>query len=202
MKALCSLEGLYKIQQDIKTKHDVVCQQYEPILRNCSTTPEIVKKMDACVTLTKEIGGLISKRKETFDEDYNDQLEKEIVRTTLNKDKYGRIFGHTNTETEISKASHRTSNYSSTTSSSKNRMDAEAELAAKLEQSKAMKEIQAQQAHLHKIQSEWKLKEAKMLSEMKQKEVEMQLKLEQERTKLEQLKAEKEIEIAAARVRT
>lgn len=64
-----------------------------------------------------------------------------------------------------------------------------------------MREIQVQQARLHKLETEWKLKEASMLSEMKQKEVEMHLKLEQERAKLQQLQAEKEIEIAAARMR-
>lgn len=70
-----------------------------------------------------------------------------------------------------------------------------------MEQSKAIEEIQAQQAHVHKLESEWKLKEAKMLSEMKQREVEMQQQLEQERAKLQQLQAEKEVAIAAARVR-
>lgn len=53
-----------------------------------------------------------------------------------------------------------------------------------LEQSKAIEEIQAQQAHLHKLESEWKLKEAKTLSEIKQREVEMQQQLEKERAKL------------------
>lgn len=70
-----------------------------------------------------------------------------------------------------------------------------------MEQSKAIEEIQAQQAHVHKLESEWKLKEAKMLSEMKQREVEMQQQLEQERAKLQQLQAEKEVAIAAASVR-
>ncbi len=64
-----------------------------------------------------------------------------------------------------------------------------------------MEEIQAQQAHLQELESEWKLKEAKMLSEMKQREEEMQQQLEQERAKLQQLQAEKEVAIAAARVR-
>lgn len=93
------------------------------------------------------------------------------------------------------------SNHSSSDSAHSSRVDAQAELAAKLEQSKAMKEIQAQQAHLHKLESEWKLKEAKMLVEMKQKEMEMQQQLEQERTKLQQLQAEKDVAVAAARVK-
>ena len=41
--------------------------------------------MDACVTLTKEICGLISNRLDTINEDYKSQLEKERVRETLNK---------------------------------------------------------------------------------------------------------------------
>ncbi|KAK7909491.1 hypothetical protein WMY93_014175 [Mugilogobius chulae] len=65
-----------------------------------------------------------------------------------------------------------------------------------------MEEIQAQQAHLHKLECEWKLKEAKMLSEIKQREVEMQQQLEQERAKLQQLQTAKEVAIATARVKT
>lgn len=83
------------MQQDIQAKHDDVSKQYEPILRNSNTTPEIVKKMDACVTLTKDICDLISIRLETVNQDYNDQLEKERVRETLNKVEYGSVFGHT-----------------------------------------------------------------------------------------------------------
>ena len=64
-----------------------------------------------------------------------------------------------------------------------------------------MKEIQAQQAHLHKLESEWKLKEAKMVLEIKQKEVEIHQQLGQERAKLQQLQAAKDVSIAAARVR-
>lgn len=202
LKTLCSSEDLIELQQDIQAKHDGVCQQYEPLLRNSNTTPEIVKKMDACVTLTKDIRDLISNRLETINQDYNDQLEKERVRETLNKDEYGSVFGHTKTETVSSAESpERLSNHSSSTSTHSSRVDAQAELAAKLEQSKAMKEIQAQQAHLHKLEGEWKLKEAKMLVEMKQKELEMQQQLEQERTKLQQLQAAKDVAIAAARVR-
>ncbi|GAA6104103.1 uncharacterized protein LOC113079594 [Tachysurus ichikawai] len=39
--------------------------------------------------------------------------------------------------------------------------DAEAELAAKIEQAKAMQEIYDQQARLHKMENDWKVKEAK-----------------------------------------
>ncbi|XP_070412225.1 uncharacterized protein [Nothobranchius furzeri] len=200
LKTLCSLEDLNKLHEDIQAKYGAVKLQYESILRNSDTTPEIVKKMDACGMLTKEICDLISNRLETIDEDYNDQLEKERVREILNKNEYGSVFGLTKTETVSSFESlEKSSKHSASTHSG--RVDAEAELAAKLEQSKAMEEIQAQQAHLHKLESEWKLKEAKMLSEMKQREVKMQQQLEQERAKLQLLQAEKEVAIAAARVR-
>lgn len=202
LKTLCSSEDLNELQKDIETKHEAVRQQYEPILRNSNTTPEIVNKMDACVTLTKEICKLIGNRLETITENYNDQLEKERVREMLNKNDYGSVFGHTKTETtSSSESSEESSNHSGASSTHSNKVDAKAELAAKMEQSKAIEEIQAQQAHLHKLESEWKLKEAKMLSEMKQREVEMQQQLEHERAKLQQLQAEKEVAIAAARVR-
>lgn len=172
------------MQQDIKTKHETVRQQYEPILRNSDTTPNIVNKMDACVTLTQEICNLIVIRIEAINEDCNNQLEKERVREMLSKKEYGSVFGHTETETvNPSEASEELSHQSSSGSNHSGKVDARAELAAKVEQSKAIEEIQAQQAHLCKLESEWKLKEAKMLSEMKQKEVEMQQKLEREKAK-------------------
>lgn len=191
LKTLCSFEDLNRLHKDIQTKYDAVRVPYESILRDSDTTPEIVKKMDACSTLTKEICDLISNRLETIDEDYNDQLEKERVRETLNKVEYGSVFGLTRTETVSSfELSEKVSEHHSSTSIHSSRVDAEAELAAKLEQSKAMEEIQAQQAHLHKLESEWKLRE-----------VEMQRQLEQERARLQQLQAEKEVAIAAARVK-
>ncbi|XP_043973047.1 uncharacterized protein LOC122831155 [Gambusia affinis] len=201
LKALCTLEELNDLQETIQAKYDAVRLQYKPILRNSNTTAEIVKKMEACVTLTKEICDLINNRTETIDKDYNSHLEKERVRETLNKDEYGSIFGHTQTETvSSSKSSEGSSSHSNSSSTNDNKADAQAELAAKVEQSKATKEIQAQ-AQLQKLENEWKLKESKMLSEMKQKEVEMQQQLDQERAKLQRLKEEKEIAVAAARVR-
>lgn len=132
------------------------------ILRNSNTTPEIINKMDACVTLTKEIRDLISNHLETANDDYNKQLEKERVRETLNKNEYGSVFGHTKTETvSSSESSEGSSIRSGSASSQSSRVDAEAELAAKMEQLKAIEEIQAQQTHLHKLESKWKLKEAK-----------------------------------------
>lgn len=60
LKSLCSAEDLNKLQQNIEAKHDAVSSQYEPILRNSNTTPDIVNKMDASVTLTKDVCNLIS----------------------------------------------------------------------------------------------------------------------------------------------
>lgn len=110
LKTLCSSEDLNKLQQDIQARYDDVSQ----LLRNSNTTPEIVKKMDACVTLTKDICDLISDRLKIINQDYNDQLEKERVRGILNKDEYGSVFGHTKTETVSSAESpERLSNHSS-----------------------------------------------------------------------------------------
>lgn len=77
----------------------------------------------------------------------------------------------------------------------------EAELAAKQEDAKAVKKLHEQQAKVHKLKSEWKLKEAQMLAEIKQKEVEIKVKLEEEKTRLQQLQADNEVKVAAARVR-
>ncbi|GAA6094715.1 uncharacterized [Tachysurus ichikawai] len=81
------------------------------------------------------------------------------------------------------------------------RADAEAELAAKIEQAKAMQEISDQQARLHKMENDWKVKKAKMQAEIKQRKTEMCLRLEEERTRLQMLKADKEVKVAAARVK-
>lgn len=71
------------------------------------------------------------------------------------------------------------SKVSSKTSSK--RADTEAELAAKIEQAKAMQEISDQQVGLQKIENDWKLNDAKMLAEIKQRETEVSLRLEEER---------------------
>ena len=63
-----------------------------------------------------------------------------------------------------------------------------------------MIEIQAQQSRLHKLESEVKL-EATMLAKLNQKKAEMRFMLDEERTKLKQLQVEKEVKVAAARVR-
>jgi len=64
-----------------------------------------------------------------------------------------------------------------------------------------MQKIHAQQARLDKLESEWKCKETQMLAEIKQKEAEIKLKLELEKTRLQQLQADNEVKVAAARVR-
>jgi hypothetical protein len=108
---------------------------------------------------------------------------------TLNKNEYESVFGKTETETVISSPSE-SSNSKATSRSSSKRADAEADLAAKLEQANAMEEIHTQQTKLIKLESEWKLKEA-----------EVKLRLEEEKTKLQRLQASKEVKVAAARVK-
>ncbi|XP_068074145.1 uncharacterized protein [Danio rerio] len=202
LKMFCSRENLEQIQQDIQNQCNLVHQHYEPILRNHATSPDIVNRMDACAALTAEIIDLVSKRLETIGEDYNEELVKERVRQVLNKDEYGSIFGCTKTNTVMSESSLGSGNQSKTSSKiSSKRAEAEAELAAKQEQAKAMQEIHDQQAKLNKMESEWKLSEAKMLAEIKQREVEMQLKLEEERKRLHQLQVDKEVKVAAACVK-
>ncbi|KAJ8342685.1 hypothetical protein SKAU_G00326130 [Synaphobranchus kaupii] len=202
LKALCSPDDLDKIQSEIKTRYDIVRRQYEPITRNRTTTPDIANKMDACNILTEEILDLVNKRLKTINENYNEQLEKVRVRMALNKAEYGSVFGYTKTETVVSETSEKSNNHSSAASnSSSKRLDAEAELAAKREQAKVMKDIQAQQARFTRMESELKLEEAKMLAEIEQKRANSQIELEEERTKLVQLQADKEVQVAAARVR-
>lgn len=201
LKMFCSPEDLDVIQSNIKSKHTVVLQHYEPIRRNHTTTPDIAKKMDACAILTTEICELVSRRLESVNETFKDHLEKERVRMMLSKNEYGSIFGNTITETLASGSLQGSDTDSSTPSrASSKRADAEAELAANLERAKVMKELLAQQAKLDKLENEWKIKEAQMLAEIKQKEAGMRQRLEEEKSKLQQLQADNEAKVAAARV--
>lgn len=180
LKSFCSQEDLNQTQQDIRARHNVISQHYESIQRNCTPTPYIVQKMDACISITTEICDIVSKRLETIDEAFNGHLEKERVRMGLNKEEYGSVFGGTNTETVISESSQISDNPSNATSkASSKRADAEADLAAKQEQAKAMHEIHAQQTRLCKLEAE----------------------MQKEKTKLQRLQAETEVKVAAARVR-
>lgn len=95
-KTSYSPDDLAKIEQEIHTKQDVLRLQYEPLLHNQTSTPEIVGRMNTCATLTEETSALESNQRETIDENYNDQLEKERMRTVLNKEEYRSVFGHTN----------------------------------------------------------------------------------------------------------
>lgn len=202
LKTFCSPEELEGIQRNIKAKHDKVCQHYEPIRLNHTSTPGVVKKMDACSTLSSEICDIVNKRMENIDKAFNDCLEKERVRMQLNKEEYGSVFGRTNTETVVSQSLEEPDDQVSNISmSSSKRADAEAELAAKVEQAKAVQMLHAQQAKLEKLETEWKLRETQMLVEIKEREAEMKLKLEEEKSKLQQLKAESEVKVAEARVR-
>ncbi|CAH2256001.1 Hypothetical predicted protein [Pelobates cultripes] len=154
----------------------------------------VVKRMDACVALTAEICDLTSKRLENADGIFNDQLEKERMRMVHNKEEDESVFGNTETETAFSESLQESDSSSRATSrSSSRRADAEADLAVKIEQAKAMQQMREQQAKLNKLESELKLKEAQTLAEIK-------LKLDEEKTRLQQLQAENEVKVAAARV--
>lgn len=69
---------------------------------------------------------------------------------TLNRDDYVSVFGSTSTESLIPK---KLENLLDISKASSKRADAEADLAAKLEQVKAMEEIQAQQTKLSKLEN-------------------------------------------------
>lgn len=205
LKRFCLKEDLDKINQHIQSGYDRVNQNYEPLQRNSLSTPEIVQKLDACNTLTTEICDLVSKRLDVslVQETFKKEAEKERVRMILSREEYESVFGGTSTESVISEESIKLDNLSSTSSkASSKRADAEADLAAKLEQAKSIEEIQVQQAKLIKLESEWKLHESQIRVEMKQKQAEVELKLEEEKTKLKMLQASVDVRVAAARVRT
>ena len=172
LKSFCPQELLDQTIQDTKASYNIVYQQYGPIQRNCTASPDIVQRMDACIAITDEIIAIASKRLENTDEAFNSHLEKLRVRTALKKDEYGSVFGLTNTDTELDNQS------DSISKASSKRADAEAELAAKQEQAKALHEIHAQQARLRKLETE----------------------MQEEKTKLQLLQADKDIRVAAARV--
>ena len=139
---------------------------------------------------------------ETINEILNDCLEKDRVRTQLNKREYGSVFGRSITETVVSQSLKGADGQDSDISrSSSNRADAEADLAAKVEQAKATQMLLDHQAELEKMEIEWKLEETKMLAEIKQKEAETKLKLEEGKSQLKQLQVESEVKVAEARVR-
>ncbi|XP_040191273.1 uncharacterized protein LOC120924392 [Rana temporaria] len=183
LKYFCSTEDLNTRLKEIKAKEALVHQQYESMCRNNSTTPYVVKKMDACTALTAEICNLISKRLENVDEIFNDQLEKERVRMVLNKEEHESVFGNSETETVLSESLPDSNASSRATSRSSKRADAEADLAAKIEQAKATQQMREEQAKLNKLEAEIKLK------------------LDEEKTRLQQLQAENEVKVAAARVK-
>ncbi len=154
-----------------------MCQHYELIKINRLISPDVAKKMDACSILSSEISDIVNKRMETINEIFNDRLEKDRVRMQLSKQEYGSVFGRSNTETVVSQSFEGPDDQESNISrSSSNRADAEADLAAKVEQAKATQMLQDHQAELDKMEIEWKLEETKMLAEIKQKETETKLK--------------------------
>ena len=102
LKSFCSLEDLRGMKQMIQKQHNAISEHYELIQLNCTPNSDIVKKMDACLSITPDICEIVDKRLDTINQPFNEQLAKTLVRTTLNKDEYGSIFGNTNTETVIS----------------------------------------------------------------------------------------------------
>lgn len=85
--------------------------------------------------------------------------------------------------------------------SSSKQADEEAELAAKVEQSKVIQILHAQKAKLEELETEWKQKKPEMLVELRQKEAEMKLKLDEEKSKFHSLQADSEVKVAEAHVR-
>ncbi len=83
LKALCTCEELEQILKDIQTRQDVVTQHYAPLLRNNTSTPEVVKRVDVCSTLTAEICDLVSKRIETVNEIQKKEVVKERVKAPI-----------------------------------------------------------------------------------------------------------------------
>ncbi|XP_057700916.1 uncharacterized protein LOC130921262 [Corythoichthys intestinalis] len=200
LKKFCGVEDLEEISKQIQSRYDLVNQNYEPLQRNFLNTESIVQKMDACITLTTEISDLVSKRLEVEPKKgtFKAEVEKERVRMILNRDDYGSVFGGTSTESVISE---HFENVSVTSKVSSKRADAEADLAAKLEQVKSMQEIQAQQTKLSKLESDWKLHESQMMGQIKQRQADVEIALEEEKAKLKLLQAQMDVNAAAARVR-
>ncbi|GAA6080319.1 uncharacterized protein LOC113076900 [Tachysurus ichikawai] len=96
---------------------------------------------------------LVSNRIETSDDIDNEVAVKEKVRQVLNKDEYGSIFGGTNTETVISESLPSLEGQSKISSkTSSKRADAEAELAAEIEQANAMQEMTSKRDY-----TKWKM---------------------------------------------
>lgn len=143
LKGFCVRDDLDNINQTIQGGYDHVNQAYEVLQRNSLNTLDIAQKMDVCNTLTTEICDLVCKRFEVgLDQGTFKEVEKQ---REMNRDEYKSIFGNTNTESIMSEKSDNLSVISSkaSTKASSKRIDAEADLAAKLEQVKSMQEIQA-----------------------------------------------------------
>lgn len=205
LKQFCSKEDLDKINEYIQSGYDLVHQNYEPLQRNSTNTHDVVRKMDACNTLTTEICDIVSKRMEVgvTQDTFKSEVEKQRVRMILNRDEYKSIFGGTNTESVISDRLEGSDQESIANSrASSKRADAEAELAAKQEQAKSMEEMQAQWSKLTKLESEWKLHESQVMAEMRQKQMEVEWKLEEEKSKLKMMQVDMDVKVAAARART
>lgn len=71
LKKFCLKEDLDKMKQHIQNGYDRVNQNYEPLQRNSHSTSEIVRKLDACNTLTTE---MYKNRTKQTEERYKNKL--------------------------------------------------------------------------------------------------------------------------------
>ena len=85
LKTFCSAEDLHDIKQRIQNQHNAISECYESIQCNSTSTPDIVKKMDACIMITSEICELVDKFIDTVGQPFNDELAKLHIRMMLDK---------------------------------------------------------------------------------------------------------------------
>mgnify|MGYP001612862034 CR=1 FL=1 len=97
LKTNCSEEEINIMQNEVLEKSEVVSHHYSCLVRNEAASKEIVNKKDTCDILTADIVDLLKKRMSLST--FNECIEKERVRSILNKMENKSVFGETNTET-------------------------------------------------------------------------------------------------------
>lgn len=178
MKRPNNEETLSEMTSRLERSHKQLQECYEAISNLCRPPPDTVNKMDTCGRITADICALADKRAQRPDEYMNPVHVKEEARMVLSKEENPSIFGASDTETNCS---NRTTN---------SRIDAKAELAARLAGVSEAKKIHAQQQILFRMEADMKKTEATMVEQ-----------LEAERSKLETMHAERDLVSAAARAR-
>ena len=159
-------------------------------MRNGAAVQAIVKRRSTCDTITADILSIIEKRCPVDPLQYNEHLEKERVRSILNKKENASILRDSVTETDILSTSEFIKDADSQSSHGSSKVDAEAELAAKKAEMQALNDVQVQEEKLSRMQAEVKRQEALMEEE-----------IEAEKRKLQQIKTERMLKVAAARAR-